>query len=110
MADPVIKAVGFTGSQSAGIALMRTAAARPEPIPVYAEMSSLNPVFVFPGALNGSAEKIDALAQQYVTAVTGSSGQLCTSPASCSRPPVRLATNLLPPSDAPCPPAPARPC
>ena len=59
---------------------MRTAAARPEPIPVYAEMSSLNPVFVFHGALNGSAEQIDALAQQYVTAVTGSSGQLCTSP------------------------------
>lgn len=80
VADPAIKAVGFTGSQSAGIALMRTAAARPEPIPVYAEMSSLNPVFVFPGALNGSGEQIDALAQQYVTAVTGSSGQLCTSP------------------------------
>ena len=80
VADPAIKAVGFTGSQSAGIALMRTAAARPEPIPVYAEMSSLNPVFVFPGALAGSAEQIDALAQQYVTAVTGSSGQLCTSP------------------------------
>lgn len=80
VADPAIKAVGFTGSQSAGIALMRTAAARPEPIPVYAEMSSLNPVFVFPGALNGSGEQIDALAQQYVAAVTGSSGQLCTSP------------------------------
>jgi alpha-ketoglutaric semialdehyde dehydrogenase len=80
VADPAIKAVGFTGSQAAGIALMRTAAARPEPIPVYAEMSSLNPVFVFPGALHGSAEQIDALAQQYVTAVTGSSGQLCTSP------------------------------
>ncbi|MDQ0862728.1 aldehyde dehydrogenase (NADP(+)) [Arthrobacter globiformis] len=80
VADPAIKAVGFTGSQSAGIALMRTAAARPEPIPVYAEMSSLNPVFVFPGALNGSAEQIDALAQQYIAAVTGSSGQLCTSP------------------------------
>jgi alpha-ketoglutaric semialdehyde dehydrogenase len=80
VADPAIKAVGFTGSQSAGIALMRTAAARPEPIPVYAEMSSLNPVFVFPGALKGSAEQIDVLAQQYVTAVTGSSGQLCTSP------------------------------
>jgi 2,5-dioxopentanoate dehydrogenase len=77
VADPAIKAVGFTGSQSAGIALMRTAAARPEPIPVYAEMSSLNPVFVFPGALEGD---VDALAQQYVTAVTGSSGQLCTSP------------------------------
>lgn len=80
VADPAIKAVGFTGSQAAGIALMRTAANRREPIPVYAEMSSLNPVFVFPGALNGSAEQIDALAQQYVTAVTGSSGQLCTSP------------------------------
>lgn len=77
VADPAIKAVGFTGSQSAGIALMRTAAARPEPIPVYAEMSSLNPVFVFPGALKGD---LDALAQQYVAAVTGSSGQLCTSP------------------------------
>jgi 2,5-dioxopentanoate dehydrogenase len=77
VADPAIKAVGFTGSQSAGIALMRTAAARPEPIPVYAEMSSLNPVFVFPGALKGD---VDALARQYVTAVTGSSGQLCTSP------------------------------
>ncbi|WP_066288462.1 aldehyde dehydrogenase (NADP(+)) [Arthrobacter sp. B6] len=80
VADPAIKAVGFTGSQTAGIALMRTAAARPEPIPVYAEMSSLNPVFVFEGALNRSAEQIKALAQQYVTAVTGSSGQLCTSP------------------------------
>jgi NADP-dependent aldehyde dehydrogenase len=80
VADPAIKAVGFTGSQAAGIALMRTAAARPEPIPVYAEMSSLNPVFVFEGALNGSAEEIDALARQYVTAVTGGSGQLCTSP------------------------------
>jgi alpha-ketoglutaric semialdehyde dehydrogenase len=80
VADPAIKAVGFTGSQAAGVALMRTAAGRPEPIPVYAEMSSLNPVFVFEGALNGSAEDIDALARQYVTAVTGSSGQLCTSP------------------------------
>ena len=80
VADPAIKAVGFTGSQSAGIALMRTAAARPEPIPVYAEMSSLNPVFVFPGALTGNAAEIDALAAQYVAAVTGSSGQLCTSP------------------------------
>lgn len=80
VADPDIKAVGFTGSQAAGIALMNTAAARPEPIPVYAEMSSLNPVFVFDGALSGSAEQIDALAAAYVTAVTGSSGQLCTSP------------------------------
>ena len=76
-ADPAIKAVGFTGSRAAGVALMKTAASRPEPIPVYAEMSSLNPVFVFPGALTGQTEE---LAQGYVTSVTASSGQLCTSP------------------------------
>lgn len=80
VADPNVKAVGFTGSQTAGIALIRTAAARPEPIPVYAEMSSLNPVFVFEGALTGGDASIETLAAQYVTAVTGSSGQLCTSP------------------------------
>ncbi|WP_311214715.1 MULTISPECIES: aldehyde dehydrogenase (NADP(+)) [unclassified Arthrobacter] len=77
VADPAIKAVGFTGSRAGGTALMRTAVARPEPIPVYAEMSSINPVYVFPGALEGD---IEALARQYVTSVTGSSGQLCTSP------------------------------
>lgn len=77
VADPVIKAVGFTGSRGGGTALMRTAAARPEPIPVYAEMSSINPVYVLPGALEGD---IDTLARQYVTSVTGSSGQVCTSP------------------------------
>lgn len=76
-ADPAIKAIGFTGSRAGGTALMRTAAARPEPIPVYAEMSSINPVYVFPGALDGDVE---ALARGYVTSVTGSSGQLCTSP------------------------------
>jgi NADP-dependent aldehyde dehydrogenase len=77
VADPAIKAVGFTGSRAGGTALMRTAAARPEPIPVYAEMSSINPVYVFPGALEGDVE---ALAKQYIASVTGSSGQLCTSP------------------------------
>ncbi|WP_113718952.1 aldehyde dehydrogenase (NADP(+)) [Arthrobacter dokdonensis] len=75
--DSRIKAVGFTGSRSGGTALMRTAAERSEPIPVYAEMSSLNPVYVFPGALTVD---VDALASAYVTAVTGSSGQLCTAP------------------------------
>ncbi|MFF1831981.1 aldehyde dehydrogenase (NADP(+)) [Paenarthrobacter sp. NPDC058040] len=79
-ADPVIKAVGFTGSRAGGTALMRTAAARPEPIPVYAEMSSINPVYVFPGALAGTGDDITALAKQYIGSVTGSSGQLCTSP------------------------------
>lgn len=80
VSDPSIKAVGFTGSRAGGIALMKAAAARPEPIPVYAEMSSINPVYVFPGALSGSEEDIKALAKQYVGSVTGSSGQLCTSP------------------------------
>jgi hypothetical protein len=45
---PAIKAVGFTGSRSGGTALMAVAAARPQPIPVYAEMSSINPVFLMP--------------------------------------------------------------
>lgn len=75
--DPAIKAVGFTGSRSGGMALVHAAAGRREPIPVYAEMSSINPVFVFEGALENDAE---ALGSAYVTSVTGSSGQLCTAP------------------------------
>ncbi|GAA1745573.1 aldehyde dehydrogenase (NADP(+)) [Kocuria aegyptia] len=75
--DPAVKAVGFTGSRGAGTALMATAAARPEPIPVYAEMSSINPVFLFDSALRGDA---DEFARAYVTSLTGSSGQLCTNP------------------------------
>ncbi|GGG51656.1 2,5-dioxovalerate dehydrogenase [Kocuria dechangensis] len=75
--DPAIRAVGFTGSRAAGTSLMAAAAARPEPIPVYAEMSSVNPVFVLEGALRGDVE---ALARGYVTSLTGSSGQLCTAP------------------------------
>jgi acyl-CoA reductase-like NAD-dependent aldehyde dehydrogenase len=51
VAHPAIKAVGFTGSRSGGTALMAVAAARPQPIPVYAEMSSINPVFLLPHAL-----------------------------------------------------------
>ncbi|MGW4093071.1 aldehyde dehydrogenase family protein, partial [Nocardia sp. NPDC004718] len=47
--DPRIRAVGFTGSRRAGLALVAAAAARPVPIPVFAEMSSVNPVFVLPG-------------------------------------------------------------
>ncbi|GAA3290219.1 aldehyde dehydrogenase (NADP(+)) [Arthrobacter citreus] len=75
--DPAIKAVGFTGSRSGGMALVNAAAGRPEPIPVYAEMSSINPVFVLEGAVENDA---DALGSAYVTSVTGSSGQLCTAP------------------------------
>lgn len=77
VADPRIKAVGFTGSRGGGTALMETAAARPEPIPVYAEMSSVNPIFLFPSALAGESQ---ALAEGFVTSLTGSAGQLCTVP------------------------------
>lgn len=77
VADPRIHAVGFTGSREGGLALVRTAQAREVPIPVYAEMSSVNPVFLLPGALRGD---VDALAVGYVHSATGSSGQLCTQP------------------------------
>lgn len=78
--DPAIRAVGFTGSRAAGVSLMKAAAAREVPIPVYAEMSSINPVFLFEGALSGGAEAVGNLATAYLTSVTGSSGQLCTAP------------------------------
>ncbi|MEV7610919.1 aldehyde dehydrogenase (NADP(+)) [Microbacterium sp. NPDC089320] len=77
VSDPEIQAVGFTGSREGGLALVRTAQARPVPIPVYAEMSSVNPVFILPGALCGD---VAALAAGYVQSATGSSGQLCTQP------------------------------
>lgn len=77
VADPAIAAVAFTGSRAGGLAIMATAAARPVPIPVYAEMSAVNPVIVLPGALDGD---LSALAAGYVASMTGSSGQLCTAP------------------------------
>jgi len=57
---PLVKAAGFTGSRHGGIALMRLASSRPEPIPFYGEMSSTNPVFILPGALRQNSEKIAA--------------------------------------------------
>lgn len=77
--DPRIAAVGFTGSRSGGTALMETAAARPTPIPVYAEMSSVNPIFVLPSAI-ADPEARGALAEGFVASLTGSAGQLCTAP------------------------------
>jgi NADP-dependent aldehyde dehydrogenase len=74
---PAIKAVGFTGSRQGGLSLIRTAGARKEPIPVYAEMSSINPVFMLPGAL---ATKGAALAQGFVDSLTLGVGQFCTNP------------------------------
>ncbi|QOQ77431.1 aldehyde dehydrogenase (NADP(+)) [Pseudomonas poae] len=75
--DPRIKAVGFTGSRSGGVALTQAAQARPEPIPVYAEMSSINPVYLFPAALQARAED---LAQGFVASLTQGAGQFCTNP------------------------------
>ncbi|MET0899813.1 MAG: aldehyde dehydrogenase (NADP(+)) [Mycobacterium sp.] len=77
VSDPRIKAVGFTGSRRAGLALTAAAAARPVPIPVYAEMSSINPVFVFPGAM---ADRAAQLGRDFVASMLTGLGQLCTSP------------------------------
>nr|WP_228199037.1 aldehyde dehydrogenase (NADP(+)) [Acinetobacter sichuanensis] len=74
---PLIKAVGFTGSRNGGLALMDIANKRPEPIPVYAEMSSINPVFILPHALSTRAEQIG---KDFAASLTGSAGQLCTNP------------------------------
>ena len=74
---PLVKAVGFTGSHHAGRALMDLAAARPEPIPVFAEMSSTNPVFILPGALRQSG---DDLAAGAFGSLTLGAGQFCTKP------------------------------
>jgi alpha-ketoglutaric semialdehyde dehydrogenase len=77
VSHPAIKAVGFTGSRRGGIALMQIASNRPEPIPVYAEMSSINPMFLLPGALSNRSEK---LAQGFVESMTLGVGQFCTNP------------------------------
>jgi NADP-dependent aldehyde dehydrogenase len=74
---PVIQAVGFTGSRAAGLALMQSAANRPQPIPVYAEMSSVNPVLILPGAL---ARGESALAEAYFGSLILGAGQFCTNP------------------------------
>jgi len=77
VADPRIKAVGFTGSRGGGLALMKIAAGRPEPIPVYAEMSSINPVLVLPAAMKNRGEQI---AKNFVASLTLGAGQFCTNP------------------------------
>ncbi|MFW3617143.1 aldehyde dehydrogenase family protein, partial [Billgrantia antri] len=77
VADPRIQAVGFTGSRGGGTALMRTAQARPQPIPVYAEMSSINPVFLLPEALRARGAQI---AEGFVASLNMGAGQFCTNP------------------------------
>lgn len=75
--DRRIQAVGFTGSRQGGLALVAAAQARTQPIPVYAEMSSINPVLLLPGAL---AENGAAIGASFAAAVTLGSGQFCTNP------------------------------
>lgn len=74
---PLTRAVGFTGSLRGGRALFDAAAARPDPIPVYAEMGSVNPVFVFPSAMAAGSEQ---LAQILAQSITLGVGQFCTNP------------------------------
>lgn len=74
---PHTKAVGFTGSLKGGMALYKMAQERDEPIPVFAEMGSVNPVVILPEAL---AEKADALAKMLAGSVTLGAGQFCTNP------------------------------
>lgn len=74
---PAIAAVGFTGSRRAGHALVDAAARRPVPIPVYAEMSSINPLVVLPGALRERGEIIAAAL--HASVILGV-GQFCTNP------------------------------
>ena len=75
--DPCTKAVGFTGSYGGGRALFDWANQRPDPIPVFAEMGSVNPVFLLPGKL---AQDAEAIAAQYAGSITLGVGQFCTNP------------------------------
>jgi len=74
---PAIQAVGFTGSLRGGRALCDMAAARPQPIPVFAEMSSINPVIVLPQALQVRGEQV---ASELAASVVLGCGQFCTNP------------------------------
>lgn len=75
--DPAIKAIGFTGSRKGGMAIFNAAVNRAEPIPVYAEMSAVNPVILMPGAVAANAAGI---AQGLTGSVTLGVGQFCTNP------------------------------
>lgn len=74
---PAIQAVGFTGSLKGGRALCDMAAARPQPIPVFAEMSSINPVLLLPAAI---AQRGEAVATELTASVVQGCGQFCTNP------------------------------
>lgn len=75
--SPGIKAVGFTGSLQGGMALFQLANARPEPIPVFAEMGSINPVILLSEALH---ERAELIAEGFVGSLTLGTGQFCVNP------------------------------
>lgn len=77
IAQPAIRAVGFTGSQGGAQALLEIINGRDEPIPFYGELSGLNPLIVTPGSLGARSAEI---AEGLAGAITGSGGQLCTKP------------------------------
>ena len=77
VSHPIVKAVGFTGSYRGGMALVEVANQRKEPIPVFAEMGSVNPVFLLSEKLKTSAAE---LAKQYAGSLTLGVGQFCTNP------------------------------
>jgi NADP-dependent aldehyde dehydrogenase len=77
VSHPAIAAVAFTGSRRVGLALVAAAAGRPVPIPVFAEMSAVNPVFLLPGRL---AEAAPDLGAAFVGSLTLGAGQFCTNP------------------------------
>jgi NADP-dependent aldehyde dehydrogenase len=77
VAHPKVKAVGFTGSIKGGRALLDLAAKREEPIPVFAEMGSINPVIILPKALDNKCQEI---AKTYAGSITLGAGQFCTNP------------------------------
>lgn len=77
VSHPAIQAVGFTGSRAGGLALISVAQKRPQPIPVYAEMSSINPVLLLPTALESRSK---VLATEFVGSLNMGAGQFCTNP------------------------------
>ncbi len=74
---PAVKAIAFTGSLKGGLALLDISRQRKEPVPVFAEMGSINPVLFLPQALENDAE---TLATKYAASITMGAGQFCTNP------------------------------
>ncbi|WP_460400232.1 aldehyde dehydrogenase (NADP(+)), partial [Actinophytocola sediminis] len=77
VADPAIRAVGFTGSVAGGRALLAIIEQRPEPVPFFGELGSLNPIVVTPAA---AAERAETIGRELVGSFTLGAGQFCTKP------------------------------